>query len=278
MDHKGEQITVIRPIGRWEVLNIRQILAFRDLLLALGVRDIKLRYRQTALGVAWVLLQPLVASVILGFVFNIVAKLEAPNGLPYFLFSYAGMLGWNAFAGTLSKASGSLVQNTALVSKVFFPKTIVPISSMFATLLDFAVALLLLFILLPIFGVGFGWQIVLVPVWLALLLMTSLGLGLYSSALMVTYRDVQYLLPVFIQLLFYASPVAYALDNVPAKFQWVIAANPLTGVLEGMRWSLLGTPPPNPLALGYSVVASLFMFVLGALLFGRAERKFADVI
>lgn len=278
MQQKEEVITTIRPIGRWEVLNLKQIFAFRDLLVALGIRDVKLRYRQTALGVAWVLLQPLVASIILGFVFNIVAKLEAPNGLPYFLFSYAGMLGWNVFAGTLTKSAGSLVQNSALVSKVYFPKTLVPLSSMFATLVDFGVAFLLLLILLPIFGVTFSWAILMTPIWVMLLLMAALGLGLYCSALMVTYRDVQYILPVFVQLFFYASPIAYALDKVPTRFQWVIEMNPLTGVLEGMRWSVLGTPAPNTTAILFGAISSIFIFVLGALLFGRAERRFADVI
>ncbi|MBC8065701.1 MAG: ABC transporter permease [Chlorobia bacterium] len=278
METKDELITVIRPITRWEVLNVKQILAFRDLLLALGIRDIKLRYRQTLLGIAWVVLQPLITSVIFGFVFGEIAKLKAPNGLPYFLFSYAGMLGWNVFAGTITKSAGSLVQNSALVSKVYFPKTIVPLSSMFSTFVDFGVALAMFFILLPIFGVGITLPILLTPIWVLLLLMAALGLGLYCSALMVTYRDVQYILPVAVTFLLYASPVPYALDMVPEKLQWIIAANPLTGVLEGMRWSLLGTSAPNPLALTYSVVMILCTFVLGALLFGRAERRFADVI
>lgn len=278
METKDELITVIRPITRWEVLNVKQIFAFRDLLLALGIRDIKLRYRQTLLGIAWVVLQPLITSVIFGFVFGEIAKLKAPNGLPYFLFSYAGMLGWNVFAGTITKSAGSLVQNSALVSKVYFPKTIVPLSSMFSTFVDFGVALAMFFILLPIFGVGITLPILLTPIWVLLLLLAALGLGLYCSALMVTYRDVQYILPVAVTFLLYASPVPYALDMVPEKLQWIIAANPLTGVLEGMRWSLLGTSAPNPLALTYSVVMILCTFILGALLFGRAERRFADVI
>jgi lipopolysaccharide transport system permease protein len=278
METKEQVITVIRPITRWEVLNVKQILSFRDLLLALGIRDIKLRYRQTALGVAWVVLQPLLASFIFSFVFGTVAGLKAPNNLPYFLFSFAGMLGWNVFSGTLTKAAGSLVQNSALVSKVYFPKTIVPLSSMFSSMVDFGVAMVLLLILMPIFGVGFTWAFLLTPVWILLLLMAALGLGLYSAALMVTFRDVQYVLPVMVQLLLYASPVAYDVGKVPPEYQWAITANPLSGVLEGMRWSLLGTPPPSTIALTYSVVVILITFVLGALLFGRAERRFADVI
>lgn len=278
MENKEQIITVIRPITRWEVLNVKQILSFRDLLLALGVRDIKLRYRQTGLGIAWVVLQPLLASFIFSFVFGTVAGLKAPNQLPYFLFSFAGMLGWNVFSSTLTKAAGSLVQNSALVSKVYFPKTIVPLSSMFSSLVDFGVGLVVLLILIPIYGVGFSWAILLTPIWVILLLMGALGLGLYSAALMVSFRDVQYVLPVLVQLLLYASPVAYDVGKVPVEYQWAISANPLSGVLEGMRWSLLGTPPPQTLALVYSVVTIIAAFILGALLFGRAERRFADVI
>jgi lipopolysaccharide transport system permease protein len=278
MAGREDIVTVIRPISRWEVLNIRQILGFRDLLMALGIRDIKLRYRQTALGIAWVVLQPLVASLIFGFVFNVVAGLKAPNGLPYFLFSYAGMLGWNAFSSTLTKAAGSLVQNSALVSKVYFPKIIVPTSSVYSSLVDFGVAFVVLLIMMPLYGVGFGWPILLTPVWVALLMMAALGVGFYASALMVSYRDIQYILPVMVNFLLYASPVPYALNMVPERFQWAIAANPLSGVLEGMRWSLLGTEPPPQGALIYSVVTIIATFIFGALLFGRAERRFADVI
>jgi lipopolysaccharide transport system permease protein len=138
--------------------------------------------------------------------------------------------------------------------------------------------MLLFFAMAPFYGVGFSWPILLVPVWLLLIMMGALGFGLYCSALMVTYRDVQYILPVLVTLIQYASPVAFSLETVPKDLQWIMIANPLTGVLEGMRWSILGTAPPNPIALTYSVVFILVTFLLGALLFGRAERRFADVI
>lgn len=278
MDHKEEVITTIRPIGRWEVLNFRQILAFRDLLVAFGMRDIKLRYRQTALGITWVLLQPLLGSVVMSFVFNRVANLQAPDGLPYFLFSYAGLVGWNLFNSTLIKAAGSLVLNTALVSKVYFPKVLVPLSSAFSSLVDFAVAFSLLLIMLPFFGVGITWQILLTPVWMFFLLLSSLGIGLYSSALMVSYRDVQYVLPVLMNLVYFATPIAYSLQAVPESLKMIIAINPLTGLLEGLRWSLLGVGQLNTVATVYGIAASVLMFVFGSLLFGRVERRFADVI
>jgi len=260
------------------VLNVRQILAFRDLLFALGSRDVKLRYRQTALGVVWVVLQPLLAAGIFSFVFDKVAGLKAPNGLPYFVFSYAGMLGWNLFSSTLTKASTSLVQNAGLVSKVYFPKILVPLSSMFAGLVDFAVAFALFLILLPLYGIPITWQFALFPVWIGLILLAALGLGLYSSALMVTYRDVQYVVPVFVNMLLYATPIAYSLDAVPGSLRSIVAINPLTGLFEGLRWSLLGTGGPQTGYLIYSIVACVAAFVLGALLFGKVERRFADVI
>jgi len=278
MENREEVVTIIKPITRWEVLNLRQIFAFKDLLWALGLRDIKLRYRQTALGVIWVVLQPLMAAAIFTLVFNYIAKIEGPPGIPYFVFSFAGMLGWNLFSQTLTKSAGSLVQNSSLVSKVFFPKTIVPLSAIFASLVDFAVAFVLLLAMLPFFHVGITWQFLLLPVWVLLLLMSAMGLGLYCSALMVNYRDVQYILPVFVQMLQYASPVAYSLDKVPARFQTLISLNPLTGILEGLRWSVLGTDTLNLTAVAYSTIVIVVTFVLGALLFGRAERRFADVI
>ncbi|MCC7230047.1 MAG: ABC transporter permease [Fimbriimonadaceae bacterium] len=278
MDSKQETITVIRPITRWEVLNIRQIFAFKDLLKAFGLRDIKLRYRQTALGVAWVLLQPIIAAGVMSFVFNRVAGLKAPGNLPYFLFCFAGMLGWNVFNSTLTKAAGSLILNTALVSKVYFPKALVPLSSMFASLVDLAVATGFFLLLLPFYGVGLTWQILLTPVWVFFLLLASLGIGLYSSALMVSYRDVQYILPVVTNLLYFATPIAFSLEAVPSSLRWFVSINPLTGLLEGMRWSLLGTGTLEVGSTIYSMIAAVLVFVAGSLLFGRSERRFADVI
>jgi len=278
METRDEVITVIKPISRWEVLNVRQMFAFRDLLTALGSRDVKLRYRQTALGVVWVILQPLLAAGIFSFVFGTIAGLKAPAGIPYFIFSYAGMLGWNLFSSTWSKAASSLIQNSALVSKVYFPKILVPLSSMFSSLVDFAVAFAMFLILLPIFHVPITLQFALFPVWIALLLMMSLGLGLYCAALMVTYRDVQYVVPVFINFLLFGTPINFSMDNVPHSLKWFVEINPLTGLFEGLRWSLVGHGQLSPGPLAYSITMSVLIFLAGALLFGKVERRFADVI
>ncbi len=267
----------IRPLTGWAALDLAEIWQFRDLLFTLAARDVKLRYRQTALGAAWVVLQPLLAATIFAFVFGRVARLPS-NGVPYFLFAYIGLVAWNLFSTTLSKAGGCLVGSSHLVSKVYFPRMVLPLSTAFGSLIDAAVSLAMLIVLMAIYHVAPGWGVVALPVWLALLLMLSLGVGFFTAALMVRYRDVQYILPVLTQMLLYASPVAYALSAVPAKLQIWFLLNPLSGLLEGFRWSLLGGTPPGWGAISFAAAASVLVFVGGACFFKRMEREFADVI
>lgn len=268
----------IRPSSGWQAINLPELWQFRDLLLSLAQRDIKLRYRQTALGVFWVVLQPLIAAIIFTFVFSKVAKLPAPNGIPYLVFAFAGMLAWNAFNSTLTKASMCLVGNAQLVSKVFFPRLVLPLSTVFSTLLDFAVSLVVMALLMIVFHVAPHLSLLLLPIWLLLIVLLAVGIGLYASALMVSYRDIQYVLPVATQFLLYASPVGYALSVVPHRWQTLFALNPLTGLLEGFRWSLLGTGHPPVGMILYAAGVSVFVFAAGATAFKSMERKFADVI
>lgn len=274
---KQEPKTTIVPSTGWSALNLKQLWLYRDLLMTLARRDITLRYRQTALGIVWVILQPLLGAGILSFVFGTIGKF-ASDGLPYIVFSYAGMLAWNLYSSTLNKASLSLIQNANLISKVFFPRLILPVSTIFGTLLDFAIAFVVLLILLVIYGIMPGLAILTFPLWLLLTLMFALGLGLFASALTVSYRDVQFILPVALQMLFYASPVAYTTSSVPAHLRIYFYLNPLTGLLEAFRWSLLGRGQVNGGSLAYSAVVSILCFGLGALAFKKMERKFADVI
>ena len=269
---------LIQPTSGWQAINLRELWQFRDLLTSLAQRDVKLRYRQTALGVVWVILQPLIAAGIFSFVFGKVAKLPPPQGIPYLVFSYAGLLAWNAFSSTLTKSSACLLQNSNLVSKVYFPRLALPLSTVFSTLIDFGVALGMMVVLMVIFHVVPGLALLLLPVWLFLLILLAVGVGLYTSALMVSYRDVQYVLPVVTQFLLYASPVAYTASRVPAKYRIFFEINPLTGLLEAFRWSLLGTVHPAWGAVAYSVAAAGIVFILGAFSFKKMERKFADVI
>jgi len=274
----------IQPSRGWAAINLREIWQFRDLLLSLAGRDLKLRYKQTALGVIWVVLQPLLAAGVFTFVFGTVAGL--PSGkTPYFLFSYAGLLGWNLFATTLSKSSNCLVGNSPLISKVFFPRLVLPLSTVPSALVDFGVALGMMAGLMLIYHVAPTPQLLLLPVWMAVLLMLSLGIGLCAASLTVSYRDVQYILPVVLNILLYASPVAYSTATVMKKLakhgQWlrtIYLLNPLCAPLEAFRWSFLGGDRPPIWPLVYAISAAVVTFVVGAYAFKRMERKFADVI
>jgi len=219
----------------------------------------------------------LLAAAIFTFVFGKVAKLPS-DGLPYFIFAYASMLGWNAFNSTLTKASACIVGNTQLVSKVYFPRLILPLSTVLATLLDFLVGLALMVLLSIVYRVVPGPGILLLPVWLALLIMLAVGIGTYSAALMVPYRDLQYVIPVLLQFLLYASPVAYSVAAVPERWRAVFLLNPLSGLLEAFRWSLLGRGQLDGAVIAYSAVATIAVFAFAAFAFRKMERTFADVI
>lgn len=268
---------VLEPRRRSAFADLGEVWQFRSLLGQLARRDITLRYRQTALGAIWVVLQPLIAAGLFALVFGRVAHLKS-NGVPYIVFSYAGLLAWNAFSTYLSKAAGSLVGNSALVSKVYFPRIVLPLSTMAGTVLDFLVSLVMMAVLLVATSTTPGWGLVLLPVWLLLVLMLSSGLGLLMASLAVRYRDINYVLPVLVQFLLYASPVAYALTAVPHSLRPYFIANPLTGLLEAFRWSLLGTGSLHASYVLYSAGFAIVALVVGWWAFDRMERSFADVI
>lgn len=273
----------IRPTSGWSAVDVAEVWRFRDLLMSLATRDLKLRYKQTALGIAWVILQPLMAAGIFSFVFGRLANFPS-HGVPYFLFSYVGLIGWNLFANTLTKTSGCLTGNSQLISKVFFPRLVLPLSTVPSVMVDFAVSAVMLIVLMLIAGHAPGWSLLLVPVWMAVLLLTALGIGLCTAALSVSYRDVQHILPVALQALLYASPIAYGLTDALAKVSqpWarlLYLSNPLAAPLEAFRWSVLKiTPAPPWLPLIYAIGAAVAISMIGAFSFKRMERKFADVI
>ena len=267
----------IRPMRGWVALDLLEIWRFRDLLLALAGRDVKLRYKQTALGVVWVVLQPLMAAGIFSFVFGKVAKMPS-DGIPYFIFSYAGLLGWNLFSSVTTKVGGSLVGNAHLISKVFFPRLILPLSSIASSLLDFSVASGMLAALMGIYHVAPSWGLLLLPVWIALLLTLATGVGLFATSLMVSYRDVGYVLPVAMQILLYACPIAYSVSAVPERLRIWYNLNPLSPVFEAIRWSIFGVGTATVAALCSSAFIAVVVLLLGVFSFKRMERKFADVI
>lgn len=266
----------IRPPARWQTIDFPALWRHRGLLWALASRDIKLRYRQTALGVLWVVFQPLLGAGIFAFVFGSVAKLDSGN-IPYVVFSYAGLLAWNLFSSIVLKSATSLISNAALVSKVFFPRLILPLSTAISSLLDFAIGLLAGLALMLAQGfIPSPSPLVLLFV-LILVLVLALGLGLICSALVVAYRDVNHLLPVALQLLLYASPVGYALAAVPARWRELFSLNPLAPLIENFRATLLGGAI-DPRGLFTATAISLAVFLAGVLIFRHRERQFADVI
>lgn len=269
---------VARPRKSWFPSNPRDLWHFRGLLARFTARDLTLRYRQTVLGMTWVVLQPLLGAGVLSFVFGSVAGLSAPKGIPYLVFSFAGMVAWNLYSNITMRAGTVLIGNAQMIQKVFFPRLLLPLSQVGSSLVDLAVSLVVLAIMLAVYGIWAGWALLLLPVWLLLFVFAALGLGLTSGALAVPFRDVQYVLPVAIQFLLFATPIAYSISAAPASTRWLFYINPLSGLFEAVRWSTLGTPFPSSGLITYSIVASLAMFLLGVMVFSRLERRFADVI
>jgi lipopolysaccharide transport system permease protein len=268
---------VITPPGRLPLPGWRELWEAREVFTRFGTRDLKLRYRQTALGVVWVVLQPLLSAGIFSIVFGQIADLGS-DGVPYFVFTFAGMLAWTLFNGIVTRAAPSLVNNQALVSKVFFPRMLVPLSSILSVMVDFAVAAVLMVGLLVWFGIFAGWALLTLPLWILAVVLLGSGIGLLSSALMVQFRDVAYIVPFAMQTLLYASPLAYSLSEVGDNIRWLFDINPLTWLLEGFRWALLGLAQPPGWQMVAAAVTSVVVFVAGALVFSKMERGFADVI
>ncbi len=273
----SSKITVIRPPRRIDRPSVQELWEAREVLLRFGQRDLLLRYRQTAIGVVWVVLQPLLAAAIFALVFGRVAALPS-DGIPYFLFAYTGMVAWTFLSSQVTRASGSLVANQALVSKVFFPRALVPLSTLLSVLVDLAVALALGAVLLVVYGVNPGWQVLLVPWWLLQITLLGSGMGLAFAALTVKYRDVMYVLPWLIQIGLYASPVAYALSAVPDDVRPFYDANPITWLLEGFRHSLLGGDAPPTWQWVAAPLVCVLVALVGTVVFQRYERTFADLI
>ncbi len=275
--HRNRIHTRIRPASGWAALELGNLWRYRDLIVILTTRDVKLRYKQTALGVVWVILQPLIAALIFAVIFGRYAKLPSA-GIAYLPFVFAGMLPWNLFAGALQRAGNSLISDSKLISKVYFPRMAIPVASSIAVLVDFFVALVVMLIILPFYGIPFSLNLLLLPFLLVLTLVLAVGVSLFLSALNVYYRDFMYALPFLIQVWMYASPVVYSADLIPGPLRSVFAINPMVGVIDGFRWALLGLGDFPALSLLISVVLGAILFVLGALVFQRVERNFADVI
>lgn len=279
MTTANEPLLVIKPRRRGDLFPLRDILEYRDLLFILALRDIKLRYRQTMVGVAWVLLQPLIGAGLFTFVFGVIAALPTGDDrVPYFVFGYAGLLLWNAFIQIFHKTNDSMVANAGLISKIYFPRMVLPISTVYGTMLDFAVGAAVMVVLMFIYSIVPGPELLFFPVALLMAILLALGMGLWAASLNVSYRDVRHLVPVFSQFLLWASPVAYAASSIPPSVKWLVALNPLVGILDSFRWAVLGTPVTSWGSVVWSAVASVGIFIAGLVIFQRSERRFADVI
>jgi lipopolysaccharide transport system permease protein len=267
----------ITPPKPWPELALGDLWAYRELVFFLVWRDLKVRYKQTALGIAWAVLQPLVTVIIFTIVFSRLASLPS-EGVPYPVFTLAALLPWQLFAAAVSGSSNSLVGSSSLLTKVYFPRLIIPIAAVVSTLADFVISLVLLAGLMVWYRVVPSAGILLLPLFVLQALTLALAIGLWTSALNVQYRDVQYALPFTLQVLLFASPVAYSATLVPAgPWRVVYGLNPLVGVIQGFRWALLGAAPPGLLA-EMSVLVTLVVLVGGLFFFKRLEDRFADVV
>jgi lipopolysaccharide transport system permease protein len=260
-----------------QVLDLREIWHYRELLYFLAWRDVKVRYKQTVIGVLWIVLQPFLTMVIFSIIFGKLMNVPT-NGEPYPVFSYAALLPWTFFSGALSRASASLVAEANLLSKVYFPRLILPFAAILSLLIDFAISFMILLGLLVFYGIPVGSAILALPLLLVLSFLTALGFGLWLSALNVKYRDVNYIIPFLIQFWFFLTPVAYPSSLIPEPWRFLYSLNPMTGVIEGFRWALLGqqTIPGAPILLSTLIV--LIVFIGGLFYFRRMESQFADVV
>ncbi len=281
--HSSEPLLVITPPTGWAALNLREVWQYRELLYFLAARDVSIRYKQAALGVGWAILQPLFQMLVFTVIFGRLAKLPS-DGVPYALFSFVGVLPWQLFAGSLTRAGVSLVGSANLITKVYFPRLIIPFSSVGACLVDFAISFVILIGLFGWFSWNTtwhfhpGWPLLTLPLFILLAIMTSLAVSLWLSALNVQYRDIGQTIPFLVQIWMYASPVAYSASLVPAgKWRVIYGLNPMAGVIQGFRWALLGGHPPDAL-LSASIAMVLVLLVGGLYYFKRMERTFADVV
>ncbi len=269
-------IVLIRPSAGWAPINLREILAYRELLNTFILRDIMVRYKQTALGVAWVVIQPLFAMIIFTIFFGGLAKIPS-EGVPYPLFSYSALLPWTLFAEGLTRSTYSMVGNASILTKVYFPRLIMPLSGVISPLIDFAISFTIYLGLMLYFRYIPTTKIIFLPAFILLALGTALGVGLWLSAMNVQYRDIGYTVPFLVQIWLYASPVVYPSSLVPEQYQMIYALNPMVGVIEGFRWALLGTTPPSSM-IAVSVLVVLLLLISGSYYFRRIEKNFADVV
>lgn len=271
-----EQVTIIEPTQGWRLIDWKELWAYRELLYVLTMRDIKVRYKQTVLGFAWAIIQPFMMMVVFSVFFGQLAKIPS-DGLPYPIFVYAGLLPWTFFANSISSSANSVVGSAHLISKVYFPRLIIPLSSVGSGLVDFAIATVILLLLMVYYGVSLTLNLLLAPILVADVVVTALGVGTCLSALNVAYRDFRYVVPFLVQFWMFATPVVYPATLVPREWQWALYVNPMAGAIEGFRSVFLGRPFDVPGIL-ISLTFAAIVFIAGIAYFEKVERRFADII
>lgn len=267
----------IRPSSGWQALNLAELWRYRELLWFLAWRDIKIRYKQTALGAGWAIIQPLFSMIVFYVFFGKLAGIQS-DGLPYPVFALCALVPWQLFAYALTQSSNSVVAEQRLITKVYFPRLIIPIASVLSGLVDFLIALALLLVFMAWYEVYPGWAILTVPLFALLAIATALAVGLWLSALNVQYRDFRYTVPFLTQLWMFASPVAYPSSLVPEVWRAWYGLNPMAGVIEGFRWALLGQASCSWGTLAVSMATVAILLISGMYYFRRMERTFADVV
>jgi lipopolysaccharide transport system permease protein len=269
--------TVIEPPKGWFSLNLKEVWAYRELLGLLARRDVSVRYKQSFVGIGWAVIQPIMTMLIFTIIFGRFAKLPS-EGIPYPVFTYCALLPWNYFARSLGDSSDSLVASSSLITKVYFPRLILPFSKVVAGLIDFAIAFIILILMMLWYRIVPTAGLLLLPLFMLIAMISALGVGLWLTALNVKYRDVKFIVPFLTQFWLYASPVAYSITIVPQKWQWFYSLNPMVGVVEGFRWALLGKAPPNVEMMLISFACVLVLLVSGLFYFKKMEQTFADIV
>ncbi|HSE32887.1 MAG TPA: ABC transporter permease [Pyrinomonadaceae bacterium] len=267
----------IEPASTWTSIGFKELWQYRELLYFLTWRDVKVRYKQTALGAAWAIIQPFFMMVVFSLFFGRLAGVPS-DGIPYPVFTFCGLLPWQLFAHALTESSNSLVGNQNLITKVYFPRLVIPMAAVLGGVVDFLIAFAILLLMMLYYGIVPGWAIVSLPAFLLLAIATALGVGLWLSALNVQYRDVRYTINFLVQFWLFATPVAYPSSLIPEKWRALYGLNPMAGVVEGFRWALLGKSDPPGMMLLVSVVVVVLILIGGLYYFRRMEQQFADFV
>jgi lipopolysaccharide transport system permease protein len=276
-DEDGVQILEIKPTRGWVSLKLQELWDYRELLYFLTWRDIKVRYKQTELGILWALIQPVLTMLIFSVIFGKLARVPS-DGVPYPVFAFTALVPWMFFANGLSHSSNSLVGSARIITKVYFPRLTIPISAILSGAFDFALSFIALLAMIAYYGMHPGWMVVYLPAFMLLAVVAAMGVGLWLSALNVKYRDVYFVIPFLVQFWMFATPIAYPSSLLPQPWRTLSGLNPMSGVVEGFRWALLGAQSgPSPLII-VSSLTSIALLISGMLYFRRVERTFADIV